>query len=122
MKVFEAIRILDRKGRFAPKVLDADGVEIRVKETVFDKNTGEELIVTGFEDGRVWCEHRMTDADALPVHGMWSPSDLTHQRPVADSWERLEEDAADLDEMPCDYSAKDLVRRCRALAERERGE
>jgi len=65
----------------APKVLDADGAEIRVKETVFDKNTGEGLIVTGFEDGRVWCEHRMTDANALPVRGMWSPDQLTHERP-----------------------------------------
>ena len=100
--------------RPAPKVLDADGAEIRVKETVFDKNTGEELIVTGFEDGRVWCEHRMTDADALPVRGMWSPDQLTHERP--DSWERLEEDAANLDEMPCDYSAKDIVRRAKKLA------
>ena len=185
-----------------PKVLDADGAEIRAKETVFDKNTGEELIVTGFEDGRVWCEHRMTDADALPVRGMWSPdqltherpvldadgvpikvgdtvyftdgreqecntvvrakydykdepyvqlgrlnevgyptytncscidpSQLTHERPIADTWERIEEDAG------CTATkynerrgtifttkqqvARDLVRRCRALAERERGE
>ena len=118
-------------------VIDADGVEIRAKETVFDKNTGEELIVTGFEDGRVWCEHRMTDADALPVRGMWSPDQLTHERPIADTWERLEEDA---EKDPCGYfgfdeeeicgkcpasgksceqtMAQDLVRRCRALAER----
>ena len=75
----------DRFDYPAPKVLDADGVEIRAKETVFDKNTGEELIVTGFEDGRVWCEHRMTDADALPVRGMWSPGQLTHERPVLDA-------------------------------------
>ena len=131
----------ERAERPAPKVLDAGGVEIRVKETVFDKNTGEELIVTGFEDGRVWCEHRMTDADALPVRGMWSPDQLTHERPVADTWERLEEDA---EKDPCGYfgfdgeetcgkcpasgknceqtMAQDLVRRCRALAERERGE
>ena len=119
----------------APKVLDADGAEIRVKETVFDKNTGEELIVTGFEDGRVWCEHRMTDADALPVRGMWSPSLLTHERPEIDSWERLEEDA---EKDPCGYFgfdgeepcgkcsasgknceqqvARDLVRRAKKLA------
>ena len=133
-----------RLKRHVPKVLDADGVEIRVKETVFDKNTGEELIVTGFEDGRVWCEHRMTDADALPVRGMWSPDQLTHERP--DSWERIEEDAykddceyfgrdlndcegcpasrQDIDNFYCDENEKasDLVRRCRALAERERGE
>ena len=131
----------ERVKRPAPKVPDADGVETRVKETVFDKNTGEELIVTGFENGRVWCEHRMTDADALPVRGMWSPDQLTHERPIADTWERLEEDA---EKDPCDYfgfdgeetcgkcpasgknceqtMARDLVRRCRALAEREGGE
>ena len=113
----------ERVKRPAPKVLDADGAEIRVKETVFDKNTGEELIVTGFEDGRVWCEHRMTDADALPVRGMWSPGLLTHERP--DSWERLEEDAdrtASLfDAFDSDASAdiRDLVRRARALAGRD---
>ena len=74
--------------------------------------------------------------DAIPVHGIWSPSDLTHERP--DSWERLEKDAC---KGVCDYfnaykcdecehveggccknMARDLVRRCRALAERERGE
>ena len=115
-KVENFVRVLpgQRVKRPEPKVLDADGAETRVKETVFDKNTGEELIVTGFEDGRVWCEHRMTDADALPVRGMWSPGLLTHERP--DSWERLEEDAENLDEMPCDYSAKDIVRRAKKLA------
>ena len=96
-----------------PKVLDADGAEIRAKETVFDKNTGEELIVTGFEDGRVWCEHRMTDADALPVRGMWSPDRLTHERLVADTWERLEEDARSC---TCVMEAINLVRRAKKLA------
>ena len=114
---FRAYSKGERVNRPAPKVYDADGAEIRAKETVFDKNAGEELIVTGFEDGRVWCEHRMTDADALPVRGMWSPSLLTHERP--DSWERLEEDARSC---TCVMEAIDLVRRCRALAERERGE
>ena len=118
-------------------VRDHGGLD-SVKETVFDKNTGEELVVTGFEDGRVWCEHRMTDADALPVRGMWSPGQLTHERPIADTWERLEEDAG---KDPCGYfgfdgeetcgkcpasgknceqtMALDIVRRARALAEKE---
>lgn len=119
-----------------PKVLDADGAEIRVNEAVFDKNTGEELIVIGFEDGRVWCEHRMTDADALPVRGMWSPGLLTHERP--ESWERLEEDATIEPHAYCtgnglfggqdehdpalpasELMARDLVRRARALSERD---
>ena len=45
---------------------------------------------------------------------------LTHTRP--DSWERLEEDAADLDDMPCDFNAKDIIRRAKALAGVEVGE
>ena len=66
---------------------------------------------------------------------------LTHERPVADTWERLEKDA---EKDPCSYfgfdgeeicgkcpasgknceqaMARDIVRRARALAERERGE
>ena len=54
------------------------------------------------------------------------PCRFTHERP--DSWERIEEDAdrtASLfDAFDADESAdiRDLVRRCRALAERERGE
>ena len=129
--------------RPAPKVLDADGVEIRAKETVFDKNTGEELIVTGFEDGRVWCEHRMTDADALPVRGMWSPGLLTHERPESKCrdcahWQK--DPTADNmgvcwffyhehEGQDC-YPARlgdigaceEFMPRTRALAERERGE
>lgn len=61
---------------------------------------------------------------------------LIHQRPEVDSWSRLEEDAK---LSLCEYNLRhkpaagdgttlgedvrvDLVRRCRALAERERGE
>ena len=70
------------------------------------------------EDGGHTVTCRYVDVgDAIPVHGMWSPSDLTHERP--DSWERIEEDARSC---TCVMEAIDLVRRARALAERERGE
>lgn len=52
--------------------------------------------------------------------------DVTHAKPEQpDSWEHIEEDAknADLRWFDDDVSTvSDLVRRCRALAERERGE
>lgn len=68
------------------------------------------------------------------------PSQLTHTKPEIDSWERIDEDAG---KDRCSYfgakyqdcgrctqlatscsisKCRDLVRRCRALAERERGE
>ena len=95
-------------------VLAADGKPLREGQTVWDTN-GDELVIVALEDGGHTVTCRYVDVgDAIPVHGMWSPSDLTHER--HDSWERLEEDAANLDEMPCDYSAKDLVRRAKKLA------
>ena len=70
------------------------------------------------------------------VRGMWSPDQLTHERP--DTWERLEEDAG---KDPCGYfgfdgeetcgkcpasgknceqtMAIDIVRRAKALSERD---
>lgn len=103
----------------APKVLDADG----------DAN-GDELVIGALEDGGHTVACRYADVgDGIPVHGMWSPSDLTHQRP--DSWERwrsdLESDALGYAqdayhglETSIDFDG--FVRRAKALAERERGE
>ena len=140
------VSIGDRTGHARPEnlthrapVLAADGKPLREGETVWDTN-GDELVIGAFEDGGHTVTCRYVDVgDAIPVHGMWSPSDLTHERP--ESWERIEEDA---EKDPCDYfgfdgeetcgkcpasgknceqtMALDLVRRCRALAERERGE
>lgn len=164
----------ERVKRPAPKVLDADGVEIRVGDTVYEVDTGEQMwvcalpkqgeyscvklrlangmstaldpfrlthrapvlaadgkplregeTVWGVDSGTRYTVEKITD-ELIPIKcrsEMGStvslyPSQLTHERPVADTWERLEEDAANLDEMPCDYSAKDLVRRAKALAER----
>ena len=121
----------------APKVLDVDGVDTSVGDTVYDVDTGEKMWVCALpeQDGYQCVKLRL-------ANGMFKtldPCRLTHERP--DSWERLEEDA---EKDPCGYfgfdgeeicgkcpasgknceqtMAQDLVRRCRALAERERGE
>lgn len=121
----------------APKVLDADGVEIRVGDTVYllsgdwcdefpclGYHGGEELEVFSLHAdhvrGGIGCrDTRRTKGICYP-----QPSQLTHERP--DSWERLEEDARrldiDLNDTTDGYPrmsfCRDLVRRARMLAER----
>lgn len=103
-------------------VLDADGEPIREGDTVYVLGFGEPLTVKGFaDDGRV----------LMSFHGEnslgYKPSKLTHEQP--DTWERLEEDARQLDiylndttdDYPRMSCCRELVRRCRALADRERG-
>lgn len=175
-----------RVKRTAPKVLDADGAEIRVGDTVWhvhdldkftvtNSNNGENLSVSCMgEDGKEYCcypnglTHRapVLAADGEPLREgetVWStdsgtrytvekvtdelipikccsemgstvslhPSQLTHERP--DSWERLEEDVANVHcadyctKYGIDHSdtsferakARDIVRRAKALAERD---
>lgn len=128
----------DRVKRPAPKVLDADGVEVKVDDTVWLKD-GTELLVEEVNRYGARCfdgETRRT----------LDPKLLIHTQP--DSWERLEEDAAkgvceyagaerepgtinvytccgcrfdeDSDGPTCDKQmAHDIVRRARALAEKE---
>ena len=126
-------RIANQLTHRAP-VLAADGKPLREGETVWDEN-GDELVIGALEDGGHTVTCRYVDVgDAIPVHGMWSPSDLTHERP--DSWERLEKDAtlapldyvdkydielydreAGEDEIAAPYAmAQDLVRRAKKLA------
>ena len=114
--------------RPAPKVLDADGAEIRVGETVY---------LTGLPTALV-VDHIEYEGGGTPnvyfADGTWAyPDQLTHERP--DSWERLEEDATlapaaychdmglacacDPDPDAATYieaMALDLVRRAKALA------
>lgn len=129
----------ERVKRPAPKVLDADGVLIKVGDTVWstiDERCGRDVPheVKGFDKyGCVLFEmHNETSTG-------WRPEYLTHNRP--DSWERLERDA---DNGPCGYfsfngkectgcpafgSGKpctsavctDIVRRAKALAKKEAG-
>ena len=96
-------------------VLAADGEPLREGEHVWHVETGAELVVKELPKPG---EYQAVVVFAPPASHLTSfdPDMLTHERP--DSWERLEEDAANLDEMPCDYSAKDLVRRAKKLAER----
>lgn len=101
-------------------VPDADGEPIREGDTVYVLGFVEPLTVKGFtDDGRV----------LMSFHGEnslgYKPSKLTHEQP--DTWERLEEDARQLDiylndttdDYPRMSCCRDLVRRCRALVEKE---
>ena len=119
----------DRLTHRAP-VLAADGKPLSEGETVFDKDTGDRFEVNGFsDDGFVVC----WDVDRCEADIEIKPDQLTHERPVVDTWERLEEDAH---LSLADYCKKhesrighpllsadmhiDLVRRAKALAERDR--
>ena len=112
----------------AKPVLDADGVEICVGDTVYTLN-----------DHRPYTVEAVSDTVAIRAVGgvvpvYRAPLALTHNQP--DTWERIEEDA---DKTTCAYFGSDLlecqscpmegkecmkekcriiVRRCRALAER----
>ena len=105
--------------RPAPKVLDADGVEIKVGDTVWDDDGVEMTVMSlvGELPG-----HVTTHSKNPPATYSINPMRLTHARP--DSWERLEEDARefardnqlphDVDQMERD--AVDLIRRAKKLA------
>lgn len=88
-----------RVKRPEPKVLDADGVEIKVGDTVWHED-GTMLRVDGFggiEDGET-----IVNVHIIRGATQWSAVrslSLTHTRP--DSWERLEEDIA---KHPCLYA------------------
>ena len=80
----------ERVKRPAPKVLDADGVPIKVGDTVWH------------EDGSEWLVEEMNRYGVRCFDGdkrrTFNAKCLTHTRP--DSWERLEEDAS---KEPCFY-------------------
>lgn len=124
-------------------VLDADGVPIKVGDTVYDKDTGDRFEVGGFSYDCVVC----TDIDACESDIEIFPSQLTHTKPEPpDSWQRIEADLRkryieywgcsgygcsdcpstvdgkrpmDLFDASCKEAMhKDIVRRCKALAEK----
>ena len=66
--------------RPAPKVLDADGVEIREGDTVWHVETGQEYAVVSicYEDGIVVIRA----GDKTSEHEQYAPSLLTHRAPV----------------------------------------
>lgn len=113
----------ERLKRPAPKVLDADGVEIKVGDTVWYRSlctmgSMRKATVIGFDENSLGGKLATLKDEALKTWYI-DPKKITHVQP--DSWERLEEDAADLDDMPCDFNAKDLIRRAKALAGAEAG-
>lgn len=83
----------ERVKRPAPKVLDADGVEIKVGDTVYDVR-GERFTVTDIEGGLLGLSQ-----DGFII-GSWMPADQ-FSISLRDSWERLEEDAV---KVVCEYA------------------
>ena len=122
----------------------ADGKPLLKHETVYEIETGERYFITNVFDGMTepdFPEHTVEcrKYEDVVTH-MFKPSQLTHERPVADTWERLEEDATKgaceyFGSKHCDCSsceqpersvkdcgtakARDLVRRCKELARKE---
>ena len=108
-------------------VLAADGRPLREGETVWLTDGSERHVVLSTEKDAIG--NIVTEVQApgmIKVH--ISPSRLTHEHPVSDTWERLEEDARnirtamlDSDKLPfevIDERALDIVRRAKKLAER----
>lgn len=119
----------ERVRRSESDLLDAYGVPVHDGDTVWRAKDGDgpftvvkvckgrELPITVRHNG---CKFLMADC---------TPDELTHTKPEPpDSWERIEEDAEDVaklfDSFDADASEdiRSIVHRCRALAERERGE
>ena len=118
----------ERVKRPAPEVLDADGVPIKVDDTVyFVDGDARPLTVERIDaNGGEPAVDLVYAGQILRWHSA-NPEKLTHERP--DSWERIEEDAK---LAPRDYLEKrgmnpekteriasmmaDLVRRAKALA------
>ena len=89
-------RYADKLKRPVQSALDADGVEIKVGDTVWFKGNPRPYAVVEVKDGSVRL-HSKTYCSEESATTVWTDI-LTHTRP--DSWERLEEDAA---KEPCDY-------------------
>lgn len=108
----------ERVKRHAPKVLDADGVEIKVGDSMYVANDGDGPYIVCDIDENIdrielfWHENRN---EKLFI----AANRLTHTRP--DSWERIEEDAELNDETGIVGGNLDIVRRAKALAEAEVG-
>ena len=116
------VSIGDRTGHARPEnlthrapVLAADGRPLREGDHVWHVKTGREYVVVepSYGDTVVVRLAKYDDAEGE----QYAPDQLTHERP--DSWERIEENARSC---TCVMEAIGLVRRARALAERERGE
>lgn len=99
-------------------VLDADGVEIKVGDTVWCRNLctkdfTSKATVVGFYEYRQDVQ-LVTLRDEMGWTCHIDPKRITHTHP--DSWERLEEDAELNDETGIVGGNLDIVRRAKALA------
>lgn len=108
----------ERVKRPAPKVLDADGVEIKAGDTVWCRNLctkdfTSKATVVGFYEHRQDVQ-LVTLRDEMGWTCHIDPKKITHVQP--DSWERLEEDAEFNDETGIVGGNLDIVRRAKALA------
>lgn len=92
----------ERVKRPTPKVLDADGVPIKVGDTVYCDGEDEPLRVSHITDSI-----KVTLINDHASYYTVKPSRLSHERP--DSWEKLEEDA----NLGCrDYCEKHRLEEC----------
>ena len=136
-KCFSLYDFCDQKPQFngfygqrvrRPAVPAGDGEPLEVGQTVWDTDAEADtpLTVVEVSSDLVRCEY--TWKDGKTYRPCYPPSVLTHTKPEIDSWERVEEDIADgfmaTEETARDLreDARDIVRRCKAMAERERGE
>ncbi len=103
--------------RHVQSVLDADGVEIKVGDTVWFKGNPRPYAVVEVKDGSVRL-HSKTYCSEESATTVWTDI-LTHIAP--DSWERLEEDAEFNDETGIVGGNLDIVRRAKAIAGMEVG-
>lgn len=101
-----------RAKRPVQSVLDADGVEIHVGDTVWHCNGIASGVVTSIDAGSLMNTTRYVDESGTEFRD--AARSLTHTRP--DSWERLEEDAEFNDETGIVGGNLDIVRRAKALA------
>lgn len=117
--------------RPAPEVLDADGVPIKVGDTVWRHSGFAHGVVTSIDAGSLMGTVRYVNEG---VEFRDAAKDLAHTRP--DSWEQLEEDAGEDPFRYCKtvgkrldtfdnaevFKSADIVRRAKALAGAEVGE
>ena len=113
----------ERVKRPVQSVLDADGVEIKVGDTVWCRNLctkdfTSKATVVGFYEYRQDVQ-LVTLRDEMGWTCHIDPKRITHTPP--DSWERLEEDAEFNDETGIVGGNLDIVRRAKALAGVEAG-
>ena len=102
----------ERVKRPAPKVLDADGVEIRVGDTVWHVETGEQCKVVEVDSRSVSVDLR-ADGDGTKHTGSVLPVNLTHRAPVlaADGKPLREGETVYLTDSPTAFVVDDIMTR-----------